>query len=409
MRLLYIMDGRSPIALNWVRHFVQGGHEVHVLSTFDCQPNMDFASLSIVSVAFSGLRRSTPSSARELAQGSAVGGARWIGLRTRIRHWLGPLTIPGAAVFVRTHIDDLKPDMVHAMRIPYEGMLAAYTDPPAPLLLSVWGNDFTLHAPSTPGMRRLTRRALIRADALHTDCHRDLRLARQWGYPDHNPGIVLPAGGGVQEDLFHPGEPNLTNLAEPLRSVFQGIPPEAAVVVNPRGFRAYVRNDTFFRSIPRVLEANPGVTFLCPTMEGEPEAERWLSRLGIGHAVHLLPRLSPVEMAAVYRRAQVTASITEHDGTPNTLLEAMACGCFPVAGDLESISEWIVEGENGFLVDPDRPEDLAQAVNKALLDPELRKRAADRNSRLIEERATHATVMAKAEAFYNELLESHTV
>jgi glycosyltransferase involved in cell wall biosynthesis len=407
MRLLFIMDGRSPIALNWVRHFVQAGHEVHVLSTFECQPNMDLASLSIVSVAFSGFRRSTPSSPRGHAQRSTIGGARWIGLRTRIRHWLGPLTIPRAAGFVRTLINELKPDLVHAMRIPYEGMLAAYVDPPTPLLLSVWGNDFTLHAPSTPGMRWLTRRALTRADALQTDCRRDLRLARQWGYPDDSPVIVLPAGGGVQEDLFYPGEAHLATLSEPLRSVFQRIPSEAEVVVNPRGFRAYVRNDTFFRSIPSVLEANPDVIFLCPTMEAEPEAERWLSRLGIGDAVHLLPRLSAEEMAAVYRRAQVTVSVTEHDGTPNTLLEAMACGCFPIAGDLESIREWIDEGENGLLVDPDRPEDLAQAINKALSDSELRKRAMDHNRRLIEERALRENVMAKAEAFYDELQKSH--
>ncbi len=114
-------------------------------------------------------------------------------------------------------------------------------------------------------------------------------------------------------------------------------------------------------------------------------------------------------MVTVYRRAQVTASITEHDGTPNTLLEAMACGCFPVAGDLESIREWLDEGENGFLVDPDQPEDLARALLTALSNPGLRKRAVVRNRRLVEQHATYATVMAKAEAFYSELLESHRV
>jgi hypothetical protein len=36
-------------------------------------------------------------------------------------------------------------------------------------------------------------------------------------------------------------------------------------------------------------------------------------------------------MAAAFRRARFRFTST-HDGTPNTLLEAMACGCTPVAG-----------------------------------------------------------------------------
>jgi glycosyltransferase involved in cell wall biosynthesis len=55
--------------------------------------------------------------------------------------------------------------------------------------------------------------------------------------------------------------------------------------------------------------------------------------------------------ADVFRGAQIVVSPSIHDGTPNSLLEAMACGCFPVAGDLESIREWITHGQNGLLFD----------------------------------------------------------
>jgi glycosyltransferase involved in cell wall biosynthesis len=97
-------------------------------------------------------------------------------------------------------------------------------------------------------------------------------------------------------------------------------------------------------------------------------------------------------------------SISEHDGTPNTLLEAMACGCFPVAGDLESIREWIVDGENGILVDPGNPQALAAAVNQALSDGELRERAAAQNQAIIDDRAAHQEVMAAAVDFYRSFL-----
>ena len=37
---------------------------------------------------------------------------------------------------------------------------------------------------------------------------------------------------------------------------------------------------------------------------------------------------------------------------PEAILEAMALGCFPIAGDIESVREWITPGVNGILVDP---------------------------------------------------------
>ena len=104
------------------------------------------------------------------------------------------------------------------------------------------------------------------------------------------------------------------------------------------------------------------------------------------------------------RRGQISVSVSEHDGTPNTLLEAMACGCFPIAGDIESIGEWIQNERNGILVDPSQPEELAAAVKKALNSPHLIKGAREMNLDLIRDRAIRSDVMARAEAFYQELV-----
>ena len=382
MRILFVADGRSPTALNWIKHFVEAGHEVHLASTFACQPKLELASLHITPVAFSG--------ARDAVQQSGTGLRNLVptGIRTRIRQWLGPLTLSSAAEGLQAVINELKPDLVHAMRIPYEGMLAATANPNAPLLISVWGNDFTLHAPSTPWMRQATRRALARADALHSDTQRDLLLASNWGFDSAKPGIVLPGGGGIQLDVFYPPDT-----------------PPGPVVINPRGLRAYVRNDTFFKAVPLVLEQIPEARFLCPTMQGEPEAENWVQQLGIADAVDLMPKVSRAEMAGLYRQARVAASPSEHDGTPNTLLEAMACGCFPVAGDIASLREWIQDGKNGFLVSPSDPQALADAITRGLQDAELRQAAQEKNLTLVRQRAEYGAVMHKAEEFYQQVVE----
>jgi len=297
-------------------------------------------------------------------------------------------------------IHEVRPDLIHALRIPFEGMLAAASRPSAPLLLSVWGNDFTLHAVATPSMRTATRQALRRAEALHTDCRRDLRLATEWGWSVAKPSMVLPGNGGVRREIFQPEE-----AAHPWRRSFlPGRTGGAPLVVQPRGFRAYVRSDTFFRAVPLVSERLPGAEFTGVGMEANPEFRRWTDRLGIGDRIFALPTQDPAGMAALFRAAWVSISPSVHDGTPNTLLEAMACGCLPVAGDLESIREWVVDGENGLLVDPNDPVSVARAIIRGLGEAGLREEAARRNVALIEARADRNEGMRKAEATYRQLV-----
>jgi glycosyltransferase involved in cell wall biosynthesis len=175
-------------------------------------------------------------------------------------------------------------------------------------------------------------------------------------------------------------------------------------VINPRGMRAYVQNEAFFKAIPRVLKAEPMTQFLFPAMEAESQAERWRVELDIVHAVELMPPQGRAQMADLFRQAQVTVSPSIHDGTPNTLLEAMACGCFPVVGDLESIREWITPGVNGLLANPNDPRALAEAILLALRTPNLRARAQVYNTRLVSKRAEYSRVMGEAERFYERLM-----
>jgi len=391
MRLLYVADGRSPIALNWMRYFIERGDEVYLASTFACQPDLDLEGLDITPVAFSGIKRQPRESASWQAasnNGSKRSGAsKAIGFRNIIRHYLGPLTIARSSRRLREVIRRVQPDLVHAMRIPYEGMLAADAYAGTPLLVSVWGNDFTLHAPATPLMRHYTRWTMRVADALHSDCQRDIRLARDWGFSTEKPDLVIPGGGGIRSQVFFP----------PAALV------EQPVVINPRGFRAYVRNDVFFKAIPIILKEIPGARFLCASMAGETQAIQWIKELGIEDSVELLPPMPHARMADVYRRASVLVSPSVHDGTPNTLLEGMACGCFPVAGDLESIREWITDGKNGLLTDATDSVKMADAISRALKSKDLRRESAGLNAKLIKERGEYFSCMSQAGRFYETI------
>ncbi|HEX5732545.1 MAG TPA: glycosyltransferase [Blastocatellia bacterium] len=409
MRIVFVADARSAISRSWIAYFVKRGDDVHVISTYPCAGDViGGAQVHQLPVAFSGFSRIShngmvasnrqPSLFARALAGLRIGALS--NLSTTARFWLGPVELNRHVARARDLLTSINPDVVHAMRIPFEGIIAAKATPARfPLLISVWGNDFTLIARRYPMVARQTRRTLERADALHCDCRRDLKLAeRDWGFSRQKPSAVLPGAGGIETSLFNP-EGDMSGLRESL-----DIPVDAPVVINPRGFRGYVRNDIFFQSIPLVLEKHPRALFLCVGMQGNPVAEKWMNQLAIRDSVRLLPAAPHKEMAALFRLADVTVSPSLHDGTPNSLLEAMACGCFPVAGDIESVREWIIEGENGLICDATSRESVACALARALEDQGLRDRAREVNLKLIAERAEYGRVMREAENFYSRVV-----
>jgi glycosyltransferase involved in cell wall biosynthesis len=389
MRLLFVADGRSPTARSWLRHWTGSGHEVHLVSTFPCDPPPGLASFHVLPVAFNRMAGGggTGSSRRTLV-------ARLRGLLRPVRYILGPLSLPRYRRQFRRLAAEIAPDLIHALRIPFEGMLAEAASEGIPLVVSIWGNDITLHARGSFQMAKWTRRTLRRARGLMADTARDIRLGREWGFAGET--LVVPGAGGIRLEEMKTGLASAP-LPEQL--------PDGPLVVNPRGQRpGSLRQDVFFRSIPLVLEKIPQAVFVCPPLAGDAEAERWVEALGIRSGTRLWPLLSQPQLWALYRRAQVFVSPSVHDGTPNSLLEAMACGCFPVAGNIESMREWITPGVNGLLADATDPQALADAIIAALENKDLRRRAAGHNAALIAERADYARCMAKAEEFYRKLV-----
>ena len=62
-------------------------------------------------------------------------------------------------------IDELQPDLVHAMRLPFEGFVAAAAVKTAPLIISIWGNDFTFFADRSRRLSELANAVMRRRQA----------------------------------------------------------------------------------------------------------------------------------------------------------------------------------------------------------------------------------------------------
>jgi glycosyltransferase involved in cell wall biosynthesis len=400
MKILFIADGRSPTALNWLRYWIETGHDTHLLSTFPCDPPAGLTSFHIMPVAFASMAGNQVRNSAGTSHGFGLVKQMRRRLR-RLRYLFGPFSLAFYQGHYHTLVSEIQPELVHALRIPFEGMLAINTPAKIPVVVSTWGNDLTLHAQGSFFMSRLTRATLYRADGLITDTQRDIHLSYQMGFIAGKPTLTLPGSGGIRLSEIEKASKS-EKLPEEL--------PDVPIIVNPRGQRpGSLRQDIFFQAVRKVIDQLPHVLFVCPSLQGDIESERCVDKLGIQSKTRLWPRLSQAQLWKLFQKSQVFVSPSVHDGTPNSLLEAMACGCFPVVGNIDSMKEWVETGVNGILVDASDAYSMAGAIVEVINQPALRKEAARINARLISKRAAYDTNMAHVDGFYRSVISTAEV
>src|SRR5512133_751633 len=117
-----------------------------------------------------------------------------------------------------------------------------------------------------------------------------------------------------------------------------------------------------------------GVPFLCLLVGDGPERAR------LGDEVLLLGARAQEEV----QRLLATADVAVHpsvrtpsgmmDGIPVALMEAMATGCPVVSTRVSGIPELVEDERTGLLVEPRDAAQLADAIQRLLADPALRRR-----------------------------------
>jgi glycosyltransferase involved in cell wall biosynthesis len=183
-----------------------------------------------------------------------------------------------------------------------------------------------------------------------------------------------------------------------------GHPP---TVISTRSLDSPLYNvDTVVRAMARVRKRVSGAR-LVVAGEGRlrPQLEALAERLILGQAVQFVGYLPSEAFRAALADAEVFVSVPSSDATSVALLQAMAVGCFPVVSDLPSQHELVEHGLRGLRPDgPVRDEEaLADAIVHALEDGKLRRAAAERNRRFVEEYGVLETNMAKMERWYYRL------
>jgi glycosyltransferase involved in cell wall biosynthesis len=102
------------------------------------------------------------------------------------------------------------------------------------------------------------------------------------------------------------------------------------------------------------------------------ETEALVRELGLQGRVHLLGQRNDVDQRLA--ASQMALLVTNWEGFPLSILEAMRAGLPVVASDVGGVAESVRDGENGYLVPRADVTQLRDRVERLLTDPELRAR-----------------------------------
>jgi glycosyltransferase involved in cell wall biosynthesis len=103
---------------------------------------------------------------------------------------------------------------------------------------------------------------------------------------------------------------------------------------------------------------------LRPVLEGQAAA------LGLRSDVLRFCGAIP-DMPCIYHQASIFVLTSQHEGTPNVLLEAMASGLPVVATRVGGVPEIVQHARTGFLAAEDRLDELSNAIVELIQNPGL--------------------------------------
>ena len=237
--------------------------------------------------------------------------------------------------------------------------------------------------------------AVRSADFVTCDSADQARVLRSWGVSASKVAVV---GWGVDRDVFHPGVDG-AGLKARLR-----IPASAPVVLSPRRWLPNSNIDTVIAAHAKLAADVFLILKRLPRSEyGRGGAvETAMATSPARDRIRVVEEVDEAELPALYAAADVVVSLCSTDGTPVSVLEAMALGRPVVALGNESVSEWVSEPGGRIVASLDASA-IARAV-AAFLDGSLsRDVVANHNIAIVTARADRAAEMARAGEIYTRL------
>jgi glycosyltransferase involved in cell wall biosynthesis len=228
---------------------------------------------------------------------------------------------------------------------------------------------------------------------------------RAFGAP---PDSVFVVHNGVDLERFTPRDAALAR-----REI--DLPSDVPVVGMFASFKTQKNHPMFFRMAQRVLEQHPGTVFLCVGgalhrgLQGSDDCERQMRGmvrdLGLQDSVRFVGNRD--DLGAWYAACDVTVLTSLREGTPNVLLESMACAVPVVATDVADNALVVPHGRAGFVVPYDDDAAMAAHVLHLIVRPEERREMGRAARAWVEREFSLTRLGEKTAAVYRAVIDRH--
>jgi hypothetical protein len=295
-------------------------------------------------------------------------------------------------------VRDWRPHVVHTLGIEPAGELLFDTRRAHQIDTSIrWvlqtrgGSDLALSR-FDPARRPRLAEVMCEADCILSDNPINFEIATEFGVGVDriSPIGTVPGTGGVDVDL--------------LASFAVGEPSSRTVILWPKAYEC-----PWSKALP-VFEALTQHWHRFPDCEIHmlatvPESRMWFHAMpaAIKRACVIDDRIPRDAVLQLMGRSRVMLAPSLVDGTPNSMFEAMATGAFPVLSPLDTIRPLLREGRNTLFARNLYPDEIGDALARAMSDDNLVDDAAAENRELVRALADRATIRPKVVGLYESL------
>lgn len=382
MRLLIVAVTGSPHTHRWLSQLADTGWDIHLFPSVDNSlHSSDFKGITIHH-SFYEIDAWRRSESRVIALPVPFRDAGSFARRV-----LEKKAPDYRALQLAATIKLLRPDIVHSMELQRAGYLVdrarSFLGGRIPKWIATnYGCDLHLFGRLDEHRPRL-RSVLEHCDFYSCECQRDVGLAIQHGLR----GQVLPVmpnTGGFDLEVI-----------QPIRSA---VVPSRRKRILVKGYQHIAgRALVAFAALRRISHLLEGFEVAVFGWDEVVAASATMFSQDTGVKTVLLPRCHHSTMLQHHAQARVFVGLSISDAISTSMLEAMAMGAFPVQSGTACADEWIVDGLTGFMVEPEDPEAVAEAIRRAITDDRLVDQAFEANwnvctSRLDSQRLRHQAI-----------------
>jgi glycosyltransferase involved in cell wall biosynthesis len=200
------------------------------------------------------------------------------------------------------------------------------------------------------------------------------------------------AADGIKRVVIPNGLPLAEIAAAPIVAVDAVERPAFDLLLAAGRFEPEKNLETLIRAIHLLPHTRQLLAILCGDGSLRTAMEEMIARETLSHRVRLSPYAS--DLWGLMKRADLLVAPSLFEGSPNVVLEAMACGCPLIVSDIPAHRE-ILDDQSAVFVNPASPAQLASAIEETLSDPGGRARRA----RAAHERVQQHSVAVVAQRY----------